>query len=315
MPGAQDVDDAVARVAAQQDGAVSRSQLLSLGCTDAWLTARLQAGRWQKAFPGTYVTFSGPMPFRTRVWAALLRAGPGAMARGRTAAALDALTDEPSGPIHVLIPASRRAQPDPLITVQRSRFIEQRRHPAKVPPRTRIEETVLDLCEETASMVAVAAWVSRACGQRLTTPDRLRRAVAARSRHRWRRQLLALLADVQLGAQSPLELEYLRAVERAHGLPGGVRQRRLSGRSACWVDVDLDEFATRIELDGRLGHVDEGAFRDRRRDNASTRSGRATLRYGWAEIFGTPCEVAAEVAAVLSAHGWKGRLRRCPSCG
>ncbi len=97
--------------------------------------------------------------------------------------------------------------------------------------------------------------------------------------------------------------------------PAGVRQRRLAGRTTRWVDVDLDQFAVRIELDGRLGHVEDGAFRDRQRDNAATRSGRASLRYGWGEVFGSACAVAAEVAAVLMARGWTGQPRRCgPAC-
>jgi hypothetical protein len=307
----------VASLAADQFGAVARGQLVAMGCTDSWIAARLSSARWQKVHPGTYVLFTGPLPFRTRVSAALLRAGPGAMARGRTAAALDGLADEPGAgePVDVLVPAARRVMPQSSIVVKRSRYADQRGHPAKGPARTRIEETVLDLCDSSGSVYDVAGWVSRACGRRLTTAARLRAALSARSRHRWRRELLAMLGDVELGAHSPLELEYLRAVERSHWLPPGIRQSRLTGRTVRWVDVDLDDFATRVELDGRLGHVDEGAFRDRERDNASTVSGRATLRYGWADVFGRPCEVAGEVADVLTARGWSGAPTRCgPAC-
>src|SRR5262249_46969917 len=147
------------------------------------------------------------------------------------------------------------------------------------------------------------------------TARRLSTALDGRSRHRWRRELAAALRDVELGAQSPLELHHLRHVERAHGLPSGIRQRRSAGRSTRWIDVDLDEYCLRIELDGRLGHAEDGAFGAHRRDNDATRAGHATLRYGWADVLGAPCEVAAEVAAVLAARGWTGRPRRCgPRC-
>jgi hypothetical protein len=123
------------------------------------------------------------------------------------------------------------------------------------------------------------------------------------------------LGDLAAGAQSPLELRYLKDVERAHGLPPGVRQRRLAGRTVRWIDVDLEEFGVRVELDGRVGHVEEGAFRDRVRDNAATVSGRATLRYGWVDVVGSPCAVAAEVAQVLRRRGWAGQLVACgPHC-
>jgi hypothetical protein len=170
---------------------------------------------------------------------------------------------------------------------------------------------VLDLVAAARTVDEVATWVTRACQRRLTTPDRLARSLATRKKIRWRAPLEAMVADVAHGAQSPLEIEHLRRVERAHGLPPGVRNRRWADNRVTWIDVDLAEFGTRVELDGRVGHEDEGRFRDRRRDNRSTVSGKATLRYGHAEVFGDPCGVAAEVAAVLQAHGWAGHARRC----
>jgi hypothetical protein len=309
------LDGAVRELAERQFGAVNRSQLLDLGVTRSWIAMRLRTERWQRPFPGVYVVFTGPMPFRTRVMAALLRVGAGAAACGRTAAALDGLADESPAVLYVQVPANRKVTAEPPIKLHRSRAADDRTHPTRSPRRTRIEETVLDLCDESATAVEVAGWVSRAVGRRLTTPARLRLALRARTRHRWRGLLVAMLVDVELGAQSPLELEYLRSVERAHGLPRGTRQRRVAGRTTRWVDVDHDELGVRVELDGRLGHADDGAFRDRERDNAATRSGRASLRYGWGEVFGDACGVAAEVGAVLVAHGWSGHPRECgPGC-
>jgi hypothetical protein len=310
-----DVEAAVLAVAQEQSGSVARRQVLALGGSDSWIAARLRAGRWQRVFAGTYVVFSGPVPFVTRVAAALLRAGDGALLWGRTAAVLDGLDDREPAVIHVLVPARRRVELEPGISVRRSREVANRGHPVRSPARTRIEETVLDLCEISQRLTEVASWVTRSCSRRLTNPERLRAALAARGRHRWRRQLVGMLADVQLGAQSPLELEYLRRVVAAHSLPLGVRQQRLAGRTVRWVDVDHEDFRTRVELDGRLGHAEEGAFRDRQRDNAATRDGRATLRYGFVDVFGEPCAVAAEVAQVLSANGWPGQPIHCgPGC-
>jgi hypothetical protein len=71
----------------------------------------------------------------------------------------------------------------------------------------------------------------------------------------------------------------------------------------------------RLALFARPFHDQEDSLLLRRRDNRSTVSGKATLRYGHAEVFGDPCGVAAEVAAVLQAHGWAGQMRRCgPEC-
>jgi hypothetical protein len=69
--------------------------------------------------------------------------------------------------------------------------------------------------------------------------------------------LEASLLDVAEGARSPLELAFLRNVERAHGLPRSERQLRWGGRRVIWIDVDHLLFRTRVELDGQLGHQGE----------------------------------------------------------
>ncbi len=75
-----------------------------------------------------------------------------------------------------------------------------------------------------------------------------------------------------------------------------------------------EKYGLLVELDGRLGHEGMGRFRDMRRDNASTSDGLATLRYGKADVFGLPCEVAMEVAHNLVLRGWNGPPDRCDRC-
>ncbi|MGH3503246.1 MAG: hypothetical protein ACRDQA_20475, partial [Nocardioidaceae bacterium] len=125
-----------------------------------------------------------------------------------------------------------------------------------------------------------------------------------------------VLADVSSGAETPLELLYLQRVERAHGLPEGCRQRhRLVDGGVQWVDVDYEKYATLVELDGRIGHREDGVFRDHDRDNASTELGRSTLRYGWADCYHQPCAAAQQVVRVLWTNGWEENPRRCgPGC-
>ncbi len=112
---------------------------------------------------------------------------------------------------------------------------------------------------------------------------------------------------------SPLELNYARDVERAHGLPRGKRQLR-SRRGSYYRDVTYEEFQLIVELDGRLGHDGLGRFRDMRRDNLAILMGQLTLRYGWFDVVDRPCQVAWEVAAVLAARGWTAVPSRCHRC-
>nr|WP_281387113.1 type IV toxin-antitoxin system AbiEi family antitoxin domain-containing protein [Jiangella mangrovi] len=303
-------------MAGAQQGMASRAQVLASGLTVEALRWAVRSGRWQRAHAGVYAMFSGPLPFEAQVWAALLRAGPGAVASHRTAAYLDGLCDEPGEVIHVTVPADRYVEPRiDGVRVHFAHRLARTRHPSKNPPRTRVEDTVLDLVDAASHPREAEGWVTAACQRRLTRPDRLAGALARRKKIRWRAMVEAMLDDVASGAQSPLELRHLRRVERAHGLPTGCRQRRVAGQRVSWIDVDYEQYRVRVELDGRLGHTGEGRFRDHHRDNDATVDGRATLRYGHADVFGNPCAVAAEQARVLTARGWTGTARRCrPGC-
>ena len=141
-------------------------------------------------------------------------------------------------PVHLTIPAGRRLAARPGVVVHRSRTIAGARHPVLEPPRTRVEETVIDLTQTSRDLDGAVGWLIRAVAARRTTPARLLATMAARHRVRWRRELTDALSDVADGCHSLLELRYSRQVERAHGLPRGraaappwrpVRGRRLPG--------------------------------------------------------------------------------------
>ncbi|PZF80829.1 type IV toxin-antitoxin system AbiEi family antitoxin domain-containing protein [Jiangella anatolica] len=295
---------------AAQHGLIGRAQAHACGLSDRRIEWRVESCRWRRIHHGVYATFTGPLTFEAQVWAAILRAGRGAVASHRTAAYLDGLCDDPGPVVHVTAPAERhvRGKTDG-VRIHYAHRLPLTRHPSKSPPRTRLDETVLDLVDVAPHPRDVDGWVTAACQRRLSTPERLADALARRKKIRWRPMVEAMLADVAAGAQSPLELRHLRRVERAHGLPTGHRQRRIAGNRVIWIDVDYTEYQVRI------GHVGEGRFRDRRRDNRATIDGHATLRYGHADVFGDPCAVAAEQARLLQARGWTGAARPCaPSC-
>ncbi|NEE03130.1 type IV toxin-antitoxin system AbiEi family antitoxin domain-containing protein [Phytoactinopolyspora halotolerans] len=297
-------------------GLVSRRQLVDHGVGEELARARVRAGRWQRIHRGVYAVFSGPLTRAAQIWAALLRAGDGAVASHQTAAELDGLLSDVDDRIHVTVEATRRVRGKiDGVVVHYAHRLPDTRHPSKDPPRTRIDDTVLDLVDVSHSPRAVAGYVTQACQNRLTTPLHLADALGRRKKIKWRPMLEAMLLDVAEGAQSPLELKYLWSVERAHGLPRGSRQCRRSFTRVIWIDVLYEEFGVVVELDGRVGHDGDGQFRDRRRDNRSTTHGLWTLRYGHAETFGTPCDVAAEVVDLLRRQGWRGTPTPCsPDC-
>jgi hypothetical protein len=249
----------------------------------------------------------------------LLRAGPGATLSHHTAAGLHGLTDRPGEQIHVTVPVARnpaRYGKIPGVIVHRSSRIGLARHPALAPPRTRVEETVLDLVETARDFDEAFAWICRAVGRRRTTIPLLRVAAAARKKMRWRTEITAALADVAEGVHSLLEYRYVTRVERAHGLPRATRQaKRRHGARSTYIDNLYSEYDVCVEVDGTTAHPTEERWNDIRRDNTNTARGTATFRFGWPELTQHRCRSAVQVGDTLRDRGWSGGLRSCsPDC-
>jgi hypothetical protein len=306
------------RLAELQAGVVTREQAEGHGFSRHSQQRLVDQGEWQRLLRGVLLTGSHKPEWLTLAWAGVLRGGDEARLGGLAAAFQHQLIDHPPKTIVVLVPRSVRpftADPWRLLT---ERPQARRARSVGALARTTIEDTVLDLCDgriEPDDRHHTAHWLTAAVQRRLTTSDRLLRALEARSRISGRRLLLEMLTDVDEGAESPLELKYLRDVERAHGLPSGVRQApALSDGHSARRDVRYREYGLLVELDGELGHAGESRFRDFRRDNAALLTGEMTLRYGWTDVDAHPCSIARQVAELLTRGGWPGPFLRCPNC-
>lgn len=241
------------------------------------IVAKIKYGRWRQLYRGVYATFTGPLSRQARLWAAVLYAGNGARLSHETAAELHGLhglhdqhapagtpdtpgtpgtlgtpgtPGTPGGPsapvplIHLTVPASRRVRPAHGLVIHVSALLGE---PSPVPrgtlPRTPVEATVLDLVDAARGIDEARAWVTRACARGLTTQERLRVAMSARSRLRWRSQLLPPEAPEKPQAsqasgpvprsvqQRPQDLAGVRQV-RQHGVRArGQQVGRLAGAS------------------------------------------------------------------------------------
>lgn len=302
----------LALVLEEQRGVLSRGQAIDAGLSRHLIAGRLISGQWQRLHRGVFATFSGPVPRDARLWGAVLRAGDRAILSHHTAAELWGLADESLAAIHVSIPRSSSKEGIPGVVIHYSSRLAVARHPARRPAQTKIEETVLDLAELARTAEDAVAWPIRACQRRLTTPDRIAAALAERGRIRWRRDLAEAVAEVPEGVHSPLELRYLRDVERRHGLPRGDRQVAVvRGVSRQYIDVRYSDYGVVVELDGVLAHSGESRSRDARRDNANALDGYQTLRYGWIPVAYHACATAREVHALLRRNGLRAPLRPC----
>src|ERR1700685_1087904 len=130
-----------------QAGVVSRSQAIRAGLTSDTIRFRITSGRWQQIPRGVYAPFTGVPGRGTQLWAAVLSAGPGAALSHETAAELQGLTDSPAKLIHVTVPFQRRARTAAGISLHRPRRAIAAEREVGYPPRTTVDETVLDLTQ------------------------------------------------------------------------------------------------------------------------------------------------------------------------
>src|SRR3546814_9644862 len=93
---------------AQQDGVISRRQVIELGLDDPELSGLVRGNRLYAVHAGVYVDRPGTLTWHQRAWAAVLHAWPAALSHGSALRAVDGPGRRPSlghqgdtGPIHV----------------------------------------------------------------------------------------------------------------------------------------------------------------------------------------------------------------------
>lgn len=178
---------------------------------------------------------------------------------------------------------------------------------------------MLDVVARLDELDAIARLAS-ACNSRLTTPQRLIEALADRPRMRRRRWVHAVRTDLAEGTASVLEQGYLTLVERAHGLPHGIRNAAQPGArpgTTAYRNVQYLNFELDVELDGRMWHDGVAAHdADLERDLVAATRGRRTVRLGWGQVLRRSCVTAGRIAGLLHLGGWRDQPRPCgPACG
>lgn len=289
------------RLAEQQHGVLTAQQLQPLSRS----ALRRFSAEWFRLGKGLYC-ITEPT-WLSAAWAGIARAGPTASVGSVAAAHLHGLHDEEPEEISVWLPETV-SKPALTVGPWQIRFKRGTRYGDSWPPRTRIEETILDSAGELGED-SIVALITRALTKHATTAPRLTAAAEERIRLRHRTTIRAVCDSATGGIESVLEWRYLERVERRHALPPLERQA-VVGKYR--LDGLYREFNIIVELDGRAFH---DSARDMERDNVNAaHHGLTTIRYGWHAVTSTPCEVARQIADLLARRGWLGSLRRCADC-
>ncbi|WP_426242004.1 hypothetical protein [Nocardioides sp. LHG3406-4] len=302
--------DALVRLRAAQCGVVARRQVLDLGGSDSDIERLLRRREWVRMHSGVYLDHTGVPTWEQRAWAAVLFYWPAALAGAAALRAHGVRDVTDSKVIRVAVDGSRSVRSLPGLRVSRVSDLDRRAQFHLRPPRLRLEEALVQHAS-TLDEVGAVAVLADVMQTRRTTPARVVAALDALPRLRRRAFLRSLLDDVASGAYSVLERRYLVEVERPHGLPAGRRQRRaVAEHGVVFRDVEYVATRTVVELDGRLGHEGSARWTDLDRDLHAALENRMTLRIGWKQVL-DPCRLAATVARILAARGWRGRPRAC----
>lgn len=295
----------LARLARAQHGLLTADQTEAAGISAGARKRRIRSGRWISMAPGVVAVAGSAATWRQRTLAAVLAAGPAAVASHSTAAALFGLSSCPFRIVEITVPRgrshrSRLASVHETTRLPRSDVTSIDRIPVTRPART-----LVDLAAVAPRAVLEEA-VDDAVIRRLTTLARLERragdlAGSGRSGSVLLRRVLACWGEGDM----PEGVAEMRLIRRlvANGLPAPVRQHTVcdgAGRVAARPDLSYPDARVAVELNGFRWHATPAGYS---RDQARLRR---LAALGWLVLPATPADLAGdgrglagEVAAAL----------------
>jgi len=270
--------DLLAAIAADQCGVVSRAQLASTGFDRNVVSRRVCARRWQ--IIGLAVVLHGGEPSsEQRQWAAVLSAPKLAAIDGRTAARAYGLKGFEPDVLDLVVSAETNPVAIAGVRWHRSeRFDEFELDPSASPPRIRRARAFVDAAAWTASPRIACALLVASVQQRLVTAAMLRQEILVAGPIRHRGHLLSVVTDIEGGADSLSEIDFIKIARRV-GLPPPLQQSIRCGPDGRrrYLDADFGAFA--VEVDGGLHLLTLNYWADAQRQNDLVIGGDRILRF------------------------------------
>lgn len=294
---------AVAAVLRQQDGLITRPQLLAAGWTEAALRYRTRAGGpWRAVLPGIYMNHDGPLSAGQREVAAVLYAGRDCVITGRSALQQYGLRVTLTDTVDVLIPDVRKLQSAGFVRTHRT----ERMPPA---PFTRsgirwapVARAVSDMSHGDLELREVRAIVAEAVQHGQCTVRQL-----AQELHRGPKRgsglLRAALEEVADGVRSAAEGD-LRKLAKTGRLPEPMYNPSLFVGDAFLAKPDLwwPDAGVAGEVDSREWHLSPEQWkRTMARHSAMSAQGIIVLHFAPSRIRSEGSQVIAELRSAIAA--------------
>ena len=295
-------DAAVARIAAQQHGVVTRRQLEACGLGSKAITIRVRKGQLNRVHQGVYAVGHRALSHRGRFMAAVLACGDGAVVSHSSAAVLWELLRPIDGPVDVSIPATSGRQKRRGITIHRcpSLQIQTPREPSPSPsslPSEGGRGRRLTTHRHNILVTTVPRTIEDLQRAALLPPHLLRRAM--RQAELKGHHLDGVESD---RTRSDLESLFLAVI---HPHRDRIPPPEVNGKLGRWtVDFLWRRQRVIVETDFWSYHRGSVAWQDDHARDLDLRSaGYAVLRYTDRQLENEPERVVADVARALGMSG------------
>jgi len=300
------VDARIAAIARRQHALVTSAQALGCGATPAFVKHRLSTGRWLRLYRGVYLIAGTEITWETKVHAAVLAAGPGAMASHRTAAVLSDLDDFRPGPVELSVPRHRRPVRLP-VRVHESTDIDLAQPVLRRGiPTTGLLRTLLDIgcLVPFDTLEGAVEQVLRETGN--DWPDLYEVLVLHARRGRNGCGPFRAILDERFGDAVVTDSKFERLVRRLladAGVDEPVSQHPIydGTRFICEVDLAWPDRMVAAELQSKKHHLHTKGFeRDKERLNDARLHGWNVLEYTFKAYRNQPDRLIREVQTALA---------------
>ncbi len=296
------------RISRTQHGLITSAQATRAGLSDSEVEHRCRTGRWLSVRRGIYAIAGAPVTWHQAVMAAVLAAGPDAVASHTTAGVIWGFPNLSAEITEVSTARPRRARLHGVHVHRTVVFLAEEHTVRDSIPVTTVARTLVDLSAR-LSAFQLGVITDDALRRNTLTLRQLQRCVAGLRAGPGRRtsrihEILGSRVPGYNPGDSDLELRVLRAIVAA-GLPEPVQQHWVRTADRRYrLDLAYPEpTKLAIEVDGFGPHSTRSAFdHDRARANTLVVAGWTVVRFTSAS---SDEQIAATVAAALTQLGQK----------
>ncbi|MEV0810119.1 hypothetical protein [Micromonospora sp. NPDC050200] len=303
--------DALDWLAFAQSGVLRTAQATRL-LTEGVVRGMVRSGRWRSICRGVLLAGNGRLTRDQQLWVAVLAVGPDAVLAGTTAATEAGVRGLRTDPLHVLVPAARRAARTVLrrmpidmapVIVHRTSVLPGAHLQLARPTRTTTARALVDAAGWTRDVDEAQSTLAAGCQQRRVTPEEIRAVVDALPRAPRRQLIRQTVTDIAGGAAGST----LSGCAAGTAFPGpscNIVVPMPPDGSAGWTRTGGSGGCTSRST-GRITWTSATGRRTWRGRTPSGRPARRILCFPAWLVRARPDEVAATLHRALAAAGWR----------